>query len=178
MVLLRDMVISDIENYVRWFTEDTEWNDTWGSPWEKINTTAEYERKSWKEYYEYVSCLSDGKMRFKFEIEVDGKHIGWVSAYDDLDYIENPNKILAIGIEIPDKESRGFGYGTKALTQYIEYLSKFDHKQFFIQTWSGNIPMIKVIEKLGFKEYKRKKNFRVVKNRLLMKLIFFKYLHN
>lgn len=165
MVLLRDMIQSDIEDYVRWFTEDTEWADNWDSPWEKIETTVEFERKSWKEYYDRIVNMPDNQMRTKLEIESNGKHIGWVSSYYDLGYIGNPNKILALGIEIPDINSRGLGDGTKALVQFIEYLSKYNHKQFFIQTWSGNIPMIKVINKLGFTEYERRKNLRVVNNK-------------
>ena len=33
-ITLRDMIASDIENYVRWFTTETEWMDT-DAPWEK-----------------------------------------------------------------------------------------------------------------------------------------------
>jgi len=33
MLILRDMKESDIEDYVRWFTTETEWGN-WDSPWE------------------------------------------------------------------------------------------------------------------------------------------------
>ena len=47
---------------------------------------------------------------------------------------------------------------------FIKYLKERGHHFLYIQTWSGNIPMIKVIEKLGFKEYFRKIDYREVKN--------------
>lgn len=164
MLILRDMKEEDIEDYVRWFTVDTEWSDAWDAPWEKFSTIESEERKSWTEYYLQVKDLTN-EFRYKFEIEVDGIHIGWVSSYYDLDYIDNVNKIIAIGIDIPEKKYRGHGYGTLALKMFIDYLFKNNKKEIFIQTWSGNLPMIKVIERLGFIEYFRKKDYRTVNNK-------------
>lgn len=50
-IVLRDMIESDIEDYVRWFTVEREWKN-WDAPWEKEDTDAEAERKRWTEYYE------------------------------------------------------------------------------------------------------------------------------
>lgn len=36
-IILRDMIESDIEDYVRWFTVEREW-ENWDAPWEKENT--------------------------------------------------------------------------------------------------------------------------------------------
>ena len=43
-IILRDMIESDIEDYVRWFTIQREW-ENWDAPWEKENTCQESERK-------------------------------------------------------------------------------------------------------------------------------------
>ena len=69
------------------------------------------------------------------------------------------------GIDIPEKMYRYHGYGTIVLKKYIDYLIFNNQKEIFIQTWSGNIPMIKVIERLGFTEYIRKKDYREVNNK-------------
>ena len=160
---LRDMVETDIEDYVRWFTSDTEWG-CWDAPWEiSFSNDVEEERKSWTEYYSSVKDLSKDTERWKFEIEVDNKHIGWVSSYTDLDYLENKDNTLAIGIDIPEESNRGKGYGTTALKLFINYLKEHGHTSLYIQTWSGNVRMIKVIEKLGFKEFYRKKDYREVR---------------
>ena len=50
-IILRDMIESDIEDYVRWFTVEREW-ENWDAPWEKEDTCKETERKRWMEYYE------------------------------------------------------------------------------------------------------------------------------
>ena len=161
MLTLRDMKESDIEDYVRWFTTDTEWLN-WDSPWEENSCTEEDERKGWTEYYLSVKSLGDDVIRWKYEIEADGQHIGWICSYLDLDYMENKEGILAIGIDIPGIVGRNKGYGTKAFKMYIDYLKNHGHKSFYTQTWSGNTSMLRVAEKLGFKEVYRKKNYRVV----------------
>ena len=119
MLILRDMKESDIEDYVRWFTIETEWGN-WDSPWETFETSEEEERKSWTEYYESVKNLPDNIVRWKYEIELDGSHIGWICSYTDLDYMENTENVLAIGLDIPSMENRKSGCGTKAFQMYME----------------------------------------------------------
>lgn len=161
MIILRDMIESDIEDYVTWFTAETEWAN-WDAPWEPLDCDETTERAAWTEYYHSVKTLADHIVRWKFEIEENGVHIGWISAYTDLGYIENPEKIPAIGLDIPNPNVRGRGCGTDALKQFIAYLRKHGHRSFYTQTWSGNHPMIRVAEKFGFKEVFRKKNARWV----------------
>ena len=79
-IILRDMIESDIEDYVRWFTTETEWSNA-DAPWEPIESDEETERTSWREYYASVKELPDDARRWKFEIEWNGRHIGWVSSY-------------------------------------------------------------------------------------------------
>lgn len=154
MLILRDMIESDIEDYVRWFTVETEWMQ-WDAPWETEGTDEETERASWSEYYQTVSQKPADRVRYKFEIEADGKHIGWVSAYTDTGFYENPEEIIAIGIDIPEKQYRGSGNGTQALLQFMDYYRKLGNKRLLTQTWSGNEPMIALAKKLGFTEVHR-----------------------
>ena len=79
-IVLRDMIESDIEDYVRWFTVEREW-ENWDAPWEKEDTNAEAERKSWTERYESRKNLLDDVRRYRLEIEWNGRHIGSVNAY-------------------------------------------------------------------------------------------------
>lgn len=166
MVILRDMIQSDIEDYVKWFTDPCQQNDwtCWDAPWEQVETTVDEERKSWTDYYQYLQTLPINYTRWKFEIEVDGQHIGWVSAYTDLGYLDNEARISAIGIDIPNRTYRNCGYGKQALTLFIDYLRGKGHTTLFTQTWSGNIPMIKLAHSLGFVEYARVKDLRKINN--------------
>ena len=75
-IILRDMIESDIEDYVRWFTIQREW-ENWDAPWEKEDTCQESEHKKWTEYYETAKKRSDDTRRLKFEIEWNNRHIGW-----------------------------------------------------------------------------------------------------
>ncbi|MBQ7922143.1 MAG: GNAT family N-acetyltransferase [Clostridia bacterium] len=165
MLVLRDMIENDIEDYVIWFTRETEWGK-WDSPWETFETNEDEERQLWREYYDSVKNLPADVTRWKYEIELDGKHIGWICSYTDLDYVENKENILAIGLDIPCEKDRKNGCGTKAFAMYMEYLKKHGHHSFYTQTWSGNLAMIRVAEKLGFKEIYRKANYRKVDGKL------------
>ena len=173
MLKLRDMTESDIDDYIRWFTEETEW-ENWDAPWEKTaRNSAEEERKSWTEYYHSVQNRPEDAVRRKFEIENDGKHIGWICSYTDLGYLENQDNILAIGLDIPAPENRNHGCGTKAFQLYMDYLREKGHRSFYTQTWSGNETMMKVAEKLGFKEVYRLKDFREVAGKKYDAVTFF-----
>ena len=163
-IILRDMTKEDIEDYVRWFTEETTWMKT-DAPWEFAEaepTTAEAERSSWTEYYEEIRDRPADAPRWKFEIEADGRHVGWVSCYDDLEYVPNPEEIPAVGIDIPDVSVWGRGVATTAFRMYLDYLKNRGYTCAYTQTWSGNHAMLRVAEKLGFTEYFRKKNHRTV----------------
>lgn len=163
-VILRDMLESDIENYVKWFTvsdDNIDW-DKYDAPWETVETDEANERRSWQEYFDRLKTLPEGYTRWKFEIEADGEHIGWVSSYTDLDYLENPEEIRAIGIDIPERRHRKKGYGEQAMRMFMDYLKEQGAKSLYTQTWSGNTPMIRLAEKLGFKEYARVEGLREV----------------
>ena len=155
------MIESDIADYVKWFTVETEWMD-FDAPWETSSSSYDEELSSWSEYYQSVKELGKDEIRWKFEIEVNGHHIGWVSRYFDLEYLDNKNNIPAIGIDIPEKSFRERGIGTEALKMFIEYLKKAGHEHFYIQTWSGNQRMLRVAEKLGFSIIYNKKDYRLI----------------
>ena len=44
-IVLRDMLHSDIDNYVRWFTTELAWS-FFDAPWEPIESTEKSERQS------------------------------------------------------------------------------------------------------------------------------------
>ena len=160
-VVLRDMRAQDVEDNVRWFTEDVKWMD-FDAPWETAPSTPEAERADWTAYYEQVKDLPSDQVKGKFEIEYEGRHVGWVCRYTDLDYMDNPSSIPAVGIDIPEYGAHDRGVGTEALRQFIRYL--FDHgfDRVFTQTWSGNAPMLRVAAKLGFVPICVRKDYRQV----------------
>ena len=179
-IILRDMVESDIEDYVRWFTTETEWMNT-DAPWEKEDSNEESERRSWTEYYESVKELPDDVQRWKFEIEWNGRHIGWVSSYmidENFEWIGadtiRPDQTVyrAIGIDICEPDAWGNGIGTMAMRAFINYYFESGADELYTQTWSGNTRMIRCAEKLGFVECNRYVGIREVEGKIYDGLTF------
>lgn len=169
-VVLRDMQESDIENYVRWFTEETGWMD-FDAPWEKEISAAQMERKSWAEYYESMRDLPKDMRRWKFEIEHQARHVGWVCSYlidEDYEWISaqdvkaGQTVHCAVGIDICESSAWGQGIGTKALKAFADYCFDAGEKEIYLQTWSGNERMIRCARRLGFTECCRKEGIRCV----------------
>lgn len=167
-IVLRDMVESDIEDYVRWFTTEKQWSE-YDAPWEPIESDADAEQESWRSYYESVKDLPDDVRRWKFEIDFQGRHIGWVSSYpidehyEWVDEIREDQKIYrAIGIDICESNVWGKGIGTNSLIAFINYYLEMGVSDIFTQSWSGNVRMIRCAEKLGFVECNRNVGIRHV----------------
>lgn len=172
-ITLRDYVLSDVEDEVRWTNVDTEWfrSDT---PWMDLEPVNADELRT--DMAEIINSMPEDAIRWRFEIEVDGKHIGLVSSYyldsnfeytpwDSIDQSKNAsdnNSIRGLGIEICEMEYWGKGIGTKVLTALMEYYRSFGENRFLIETWSGNSRMLSCARKLGFYEVKRIKDAHIV----------------
>ncbi|MBR5231818.1 MAG: GNAT family N-acetyltransferase [Clostridia bacterium] len=169
-IVLRDMRESDIENYIRWFTKETRWMD-FDAPWEKEESDAETERKGWTEYYASVKELPENVRRWKFEIEHQSRHVGWVCSYlidEEYEWIaaqdvkQGQTVHCAVGIDICESSAWGQGIGTKALKAFADYCFDAGEKEIYLQTWSGNERMIRCAHRLGFTECCRKEGIRCV----------------
>lgn len=175
-ISLRDFIKEDIEDRIRWETTETEWLE-WDAPWEM-----EEEPFNPEEYrslmIKRLSIKSDpDRFRYSFQIcanDETKKHIGWINAYyidDDYCYTKNKGK-LTIGIDIPDLSSRRKGYATEAWSLYIKYALDNGIEEIYTQTWSGNIRVIGLMNKLGFEECNREEGFRIVRGNLYDGLTF------
>jgi len=114
-IILRDMIESDIEDYVRWFTVEREW-ENWDAPWEKEDSSEETERERWTEYYGAVKDRPDDALRQKFEIEWNGRHVGWVSSYcidENYEWVgkteDGQTVYRAVGIDVCEPDVYGNG---------------------------------------------------------------------
>ena len=170
-VVLRDMKESDIEDYVRWFTKETEWAQ-WDAPWEALEDDEESARKAWTARYERSKGLTDDEVRSRFEIEYKGKHIGSVNSYwideaykwiSESDIQPGQKVYQTVGISIYESGRWGKGIGTQALQAFIQYFNDCGFDEIFTQTWSGNVRMLKCAEKLGFTVCRRIEGEREVR---------------
>jgi len=159
-IILRHIQESDIENYTKWTTVETEWQN-WDAPWEWLEDNGEYLEM-------LKNSLNKEPTDRRLMIEtVAGEHIGSVNSY----YIDGDNDKLAVGIGIPPISARGKRYGFSALTLFLEHLFK-SRDIIYTQTWSGNFPMIALAEKLGFVEIRRIRNLREVNEKKYDALTF------
>lgn len=126
-IVLRDYQLSDVEDEVRWTNTDTAWfyADT---PWMHMEPVDPNELCA--DMIEAISELSEDAIRWRFEIEVDGQHIGMVSSYfldedleptpsDTIDQSKNAvenHSVRGLGIEICEMSFWGKGIGPKVLT--------------------------------------------------------------
>ena len=175
-IVLRDYQASDIEDEIRWTNTDTAWfyADT---PWMTMETVDPNELRA--DMMEIMSQMPEDAIRWRFEIEVDGRHIGMVSSYyldenyeptpwesiDQRKNAEENHSIRALGIEICEMDCWGKGIGTKTLTALMDYYRSLGEHRFLLETWSGNERMLGCARKLGFTEVKRTKAAYVVNGR-------------
>ena len=155
-VILRPMRMNDLPDKEKWNTIETEWGD-WDAPWEGFEPfDMEKERSKLQKAID-----APPEVYGVMELETDeGWHIGWVSRY----YIDDVKYLPAVGIDIPPLEARRRGYGKSAFIIWIAYhFANSDAEYIYTQTWSGNYPMIKLAESVGFEEIGRIKGIRKVR---------------
>ena len=172
-ITLRDYQLSDVEDEVRWTNVETAWfyADT---PWMTMEEVDPEELRA--DMIEIMESMPEDAIRWRFEIEVDGRHIGLVSSYyrdENFEYTpwesidqsknaEGNNSIRELGIEICEMAYWGKGIGAKALTALMNYYRSLGENRFLLETWSGNKRMLGCARKLGFSEVKRQKGAYVV----------------
>ena len=172
-IILRDFRPGDIEDEVRWNTTHTEWMKA-DMPWEEPEPVDEDELRA--QMTEIMEGTEDGDIRMRLEIEADGRHVGFVSSYllnedyspadwESVDFSKNApdnHAVRALGIELCESDVWGQGIGAKALQVFMEYYRGLGEDRFVMETWSGNVRMLRVAEKLGFREVDRGESVYVV----------------
>lgn len=185
-IVLRDYKESDIEDSIRWNTRELEWAE-WDAPWEAEESDCfDAEEYCRKQVELLANPIADG-LRSSFEIDTaEGVHIGRVNSYlvdENFNWIPHSSDVScgqtvyrAIGIDIMNSENWGRGFGTQALTAFIEYLGSRGFHKLLIQIWSCNGRMIRCAEKLGFGLCARERGVRRVRGETYDALTFSKIL--
>lgn len=160
-IVLRDMVESDIEDWVRWNTIETEWMD-WDGPDLRSNP---FDEQAFRE--KCSEQLRNPKVGFRncFELDaIDGTHLGMVSSYPTGVNFEHLTWEAAqysdkyyhtLGIVICESSQWSRGIGTQALTAFCKYCIDHGVTELRLQTWSGNVRMTRCAQRIGFVECNR-----------------------
>lgn len=179
-IVLRDMVESDIADEIRWNTVETEWA-LWDAPWEMEIELPKFDPEAFR--HDALCTLQKSKEvpRWGFELDAHGVHIGAVNSYlIDENYNWIPRKEVkpgkkvyrTLGVDISDSRFWNRGIGKRALTAFIQYYLEKGIKELYMQTWSGNVRMVKCAEKLGFTVCNRKIGTRCVRGEKYDELTF------
>ncbi len=160
-IILRDMEARDIEDWIRWYNEETAWSD-WDAPDEPIEPVDPDAYRT-----EMLEQLTIPLPEFRnfFELDTaDGHHIGMVTAYaigEDFTSLawqqvsESTGFYWTVGIDICDSRFWGSGYGTMALACFCKHFLDNGKNRICLQTWSGNERMIRCAQRMGFEECNR-----------------------
>ncbi|MBN2500897.1 MAG: GNAT family N-acetyltransferase [Anaerolineales bacterium] len=149
-LILRDPQLRDLEAFAYWFQPGRAWQKTDGPYYP--SATAEEVAAVIAQWEQAITAQDWPELRQRLVI-ADAQAdtvMGTISRY----WISQETNWAAIGIGIYNPEDWGKGYGYEALGLWCQYL--FDQEPKFVRldlrTWSGNIGMMKLAEKLGFKK--------------------------
>lgn len=155
---LRPFQEKDWDNYLSWHTQYTKWA-RFDSPWEPLETDIEVLKKDFIRYIEISRRPTPGRLAICID---NDRVIGSVNSY----FIDGIPSKRAVGIGICEDSYWGMGIGERALRSWIDFwLGEQRLDTLYCQTWSGNMPMMKLAEKLGFVELERSKNSREIEGK-------------
>lgn len=105
------------------------------------------EHKTYEEFSERMyKKIASTEQPTQLYMECNGELIGMVTYY----WESKDTRWLEVGIAIYNSQFWSNGYGTEALTLWIDHIfSQFEIARVGLTTWSGNPRMIRCAEKLG-----------------------------
>lgn len=159
-IVLRHMKESDIEDWVYWNTEETAWMD-WDGP---DLQSEEFDEASFREECKQELDAPKEEFRNFYEMDAFGTHVGMVSSYPtaaDFSHMswkqarETGEFWFTLGICICESSFWNKGLGNQALTAFCCHFLNHGKTNLRLQTWSGNVRMVRCAEKIGFVEVNR-----------------------
>ena len=182
-IVLRDMEERDIDDEIRWNTVQTQWA-LWDAPWEMEEELRAFDPEAHrKKALEWIAKPKPDHRR-SLEIDTwDGVHLGAVNCYcidGDCNWLETAPATeeerqkarWAVGLDICEPVYWNGGWGAQALAAFLRCHLDGGYAQLYTQTWSGNVRMTALAEKLGFRECRRKEGIRQVRGETYDALTF------
>ncbi len=182
-IILRDMEERDIADEIRWNTVQTEWG-LWDAPWETEEELKAFDPEVHRQ--KELEWIAGPKPDHRRCLEIDtwdGVHLGAVSCYcidGDCNWLEKAPDAgeerqkarWAVGLDICEPSYWNGGWGAQALAAFIRYHLDGGCTELYTQTWSGNVRMTALAEKLGFRECRREAGIRQVRGETYDALTF------
>lgn len=178
-IILRDLREGDVEDEIRWNSVETAWMD-WDGP--DLQSDEPFDIQTCRQ--EFREALQKPRTGFRksFELDTaDGRHIGTVSCYPtggDFQHLrwkeaeEAGEYWYTLGISICESGLWSKGLGTQALATFCLHFLNHGKTNLRLQTWSGNVRMVRCAEKVGFVEVNRFIGNRHIRGRVYDGLTF------
>ncbi len=159
-IILRNWQLQDLDHYAHWEMPGHEWQNFDGPYFPRMKAEGVFgmiqklrekiEANEWEAVPKRIPIVSKS----------ENKMIGRVNWY----WVGQETNWLAIGIGVYDSAIWGQGIGYEALGLWCEYLwaAMPAIVRLDMRTWSGNVRLMRLAEKLGFKEEARFRNARIV----------------
>jgi RimJ/RimL family protein N-acetyltransferase len=146
-IVLRDWELSDIEPWMSWMNPQHVWQEFDGP---QFPPPTENKIREWRQSIEQGIRTSEWprpRVNLPICFRSTDQFIGRVSGYWHSDR-------FCLGIDIYDPTTWRKGIGCEALGLWIDYLFRVapELTQINLETWSGNIGMVRLAAKLGFAE--------------------------
>jgi RimJ/RimL family protein N-acetyltransferase len=142
-VWLRSRTLDDIPLLLKWNKADNQ-AKLFDAPWEKKEADDEFIARMTKS----IEKEKSGKIFQGMITDLKNVSIGTVNSYGD----KGNSDHRYVGISIYEDALISKGFGMEALKLWIDYLFKtFNLHHIGLETWSFNKRMIRVAEKLGFR---------------------------
>lgn len=147
-ICIRDWMIEDLDPYEYWRQPGHKWQDFDGPYYPKLNKEQVSEQVNKLKDRVIKSDFSTPRKRLVIADLESNKLIGQVSWY----WQGKETNWISIGIGIFDSDYWNKGIGYEALGLWSEYLFNniLEIVRLDIRTWSGNIGMMALAEKLGY----------------------------
>ena len=157
---LRDWIEEDLSAYEKWLQPENLWHE-YDGPY--------YSKPTPKDIEEIINRLRDQISKGDFpdprrnlviaDLDTD-RLIGRVSRY----WQSQETLWLCVGISIYDPGDWNRGFGFEALGLWCDHLfaQPMELHRLDLRTWSGNVGMIRLAEKLGFQLEARFRDARIV----------------
>lgn len=143
-VWLMSRTLDDIPLLLKWNKAENQ-AKLFDAPWEKKEADDDFIARMTKS----IEKEKSGRIFQGIITNLEKVPIGTVNSYGD----KGNQDHRYVGIRICEDSLINKGLGTEALTLWIDYLFKtYDLHHIGLETWSFNIRMIRVAEKLGFRD--------------------------
>ena len=160
---LRDWKTEDLETYKYWNQGDQLWMQYDGPYYPKVSP--EHLDLFIEKISDWIEKgnWSSPRRRLVISNNSNDEMLGTVSWY----WQSQETNWISMGINIFDDKNWSKGIGFEALKLWINYLFDCDKNlvRLDLRTWSGNHGMIKLAQKLGFKQEACFRNARMVKGK-------------